>query len=139
MKLNGLILFIVALLLGSILLLPLLIIGLIFARNLNTYLLSIAVVIDELGNVVGSPLFNKLFLLEELDTVFGDPKDTISYVLAVNKHLNNLTSSAKVLDWILNFLDPGHTDLTVQRAMKIKKWIHIKKDKKISSKISKKK
>ena len=75
------------------------------------------------GNSVGGPVFNALLIHSLSYHRFGSPDDTISYVIAINKYHNNLTKVGKILDSILNFIDPGHTDIVTQRALKTKKWI----------------
>lgn len=125
MKINGFILFTVALILGVVLL-PTLFIASLFMqswRDLNAYLLRNAISIDQHGNSVGGPVFNALLINSKEYHRFGSPDDTISYVMTINKHHNNLTKVGKILDAILNFIDPGHTDMATQRALKAKKWI----------------
>jgi len=119
MKLNGLILFITAITLGSILLVPFLLSGLILSKSRNEYLLKIALTIDILGNVVGGPLFNRV-LLKTTAYPFGSISDTISYVIAYNKHYGKLSKVGTLVGNILDFLDPGHTDLTLQRTLRRK-------------------
>ena len=120
MKLNGLILFIVATILGIVLLPPFLLSGVILTKSRNEYLFKIALSIDILGNVVGGPLFNRSLILSTSHQPFGGHTHTISYVIAVNKYHNNLTKAGIILANILDTIDPGHTDLVVQRAIRIK-------------------
>lgn len=121
MKLNGLILAIVAYILGKILLPIFLLLGLVLStrKTYNEYLLKIAISIDILGNVVGGPLLTRI-LVKSNDNPFGSITDTISYVIALNKFHKNLTGTGRLVANILDTLDPGHTDMVVQRAMKIK-------------------
>ncbi len=122
MKPNGLILFITACTLGTILLLPLFLCGLVLSSPKNTYLLKIAISIDILGNVIGGPLFNKI--LQRNGYLFGSTTETISYAVAVNKKNNTLTKAGILLGNILDTIDPGHTDLKSQRALRIKTLRH---------------
>ena len=119
MQLNGLILFITAIVLTSILMVPLLLCGIILIKTRNTYLLKCAVSIDMLGNVMGGPLFNRI-LCKDDSHPFGNITQTISYALAMNKHYSNLTRVGKWLTYILDEIDPGHTDIIIQRAIRIK-------------------
>jgi hypothetical protein len=114
-KIQGFILFIVAIVLGVILLPISFCVGLILA-NANDYLFRLAYSIDQLGNVVCGPLFDIVLVKDSSVYKFGNPDDTISYVMALNKSESNLTRTGKVLDWILNFIDPGHTDLKRQAS-----------------------
>lgn len=110
----GFILFFIAIALGVILFPVSFCIGIIILPA-NKYLFNIAYAIDLLGNVVCAPIFEVLFIKNTPNKYsFGDPIDTISYVIAFNKHIDNLTRTGKALAAILDFIDPGHTDLTIQ-------------------------
>lgn len=123
-KVQGFILFILAVVLGIILFPISFIIGLLYS-NANDYLFRLAYSIDQLGNVLCGPLFEMTLVKSNEYYKFGNPDDTISYVIAVNKSKDNLSKTGKVLDWILNFIDPGHTDL--KEVRRVNKLIKIKK------------
>lgn len=78
-------------------------------NRLNDYAKAIAISIDQLGNVVLSNLFNDI-LIKRGGYPFGDPDETISKVLGVNKRLNNLTHLGKWLSNTLNKIDPYHVE-----------------------------
>lgn len=118
-EITGFILFVVAIFV-SLIAMPISFIYAMFKTNVNNYLFNVALSIDQLGNAVCAPLFNKLFIVE-MCYKFGNPDDTVSYVLGRNKQLNNLSKMGKFLDNILNLIDPGHTDMAIQRAIKLKK------------------
>jgi len=117
---SGIILFFVALVL-AVVLLPIGLLSGIFLSNANSYLFMVSLSIDQLGNVVCRVLFDMTLIKHNKYYAFGNPDDTISYVIGRNKLINNLTTTGKILDDILNFIDPGHTEMAVQRAIKIKK------------------
>jgi hypothetical protein len=103
----GFVLFIVAILL-SLALYP---IGLgyaIFKKGLNEYFYDVAYGIDQLGNIIMKHAFNK-WLISDGGYQFGNPDETVSSVLGKNKRKKTLTKSGKLLDWILNKLDNGHS------------------------------
>ncbi len=81
--------------------------------KLNFYILTVAISIDQLGNVMLGPLFNKLMIKEDSEYKFGDEDDTISYVLGLNKLHNKLTRLGKSLSWLLDAVDKNHVLKTV--------------------------
>jgi len=116
---QGFILFLVAVVM-SFILLPFLFLSSLFLCNVNDYLFMIALSIDQLGNVIGGPLFNYILIKENIYE-FGDPDDTISYVLGRNEAVGNLSLLGKLIVWCLNIIDPGHTQMAVLRAVKLRK------------------
>lgn len=74
-----------------------------------SYAYSIALSIDQLGNVVCSNLFNDL-LKKEGGYDFGNEDETISKVLGINKASGHLTKLGKLLADILNKIDPNHVE-----------------------------
>jgi hypothetical protein len=85
------------------------VIGLILSSKKSKYLLNVAISYDQLGNVLGGPLFN-LILKKQGGRPFGDSDETISYVLGKNKRINKLT---RLGTWIadgLNKIDPNHVE-----------------------------
>lgn len=119
-RLTGIILFPVAVILAAILF-PISFVAGIILEKANKYLFLVAYGIDLLGNAVCGPLFNHLLIKQGKNKYsFGNPIETISYVIAVNKKAKNLTRLGKFVDWILNIIDPGHTDLPYQKRQAIK-------------------
>jgi len=80
---------------------------------LNKYFLAMATVIDILGSVVMSPLFN-LILIQKDGYKFGDPKKTISYVLGRNKLTGKLKPLGSWIGRVLNKIDPNHLEKAVE-------------------------
>ena len=80
--------------------------------NLSIDLKNVNLSLDQLGNVT---IFNWLwFLFKKKDGYkFGDPDETISYVLKVNHENNTLVFLGPILYRIIDTIDPGHfNDLT---------------------------
>ncbi len=112
---RGLILLVVALLLGLVLL-P---IGFIYQciytllKGLNKYLFKIAKSIDQLGNVVCTDLFNHT-LIKKSSNLFGNEDETISSVLGKNKLAGTLTGPGKALSWLLNKIEKDHVEKAIE-------------------------
>ena len=110
------ILFIVAILLGAILL-P---IGLLYSllyriffksrsdSTVSDYFYSCALAIDQLGNVFCSDLFNSTLIHLSASTPFGDADQTISAVLGYAQHEKSLTSAGDLIANLLDSIDPDH-------------------------------
>jgi len=82
---------------------------------ISTNFLMVAVGIDQLGNVTCAGLFN-LCLLSRNDNryPFGNPDETISGVLGKNEKAESLSTIGKGLNWILNFVDRGHSIKSIE-------------------------
>lgn len=83
-------------------------IGLIAAKSKSEYFRRIAFSLDQHGNAVCGELFN-LVLIKKNGYSFGNPDDTISYVLGRNYIDGTLALSGKLLNGILNHFWPNHT------------------------------
>jgi len=116
---RGFILLIIALLL-SVVLLP---VGFAFQvvttffRHINRYLFTIAKSIDQLGNVVCADLFNYTMIKKD-GYRFGNEDVTISHVLGVNKKINTLTFTGKLLANFLNLIDKQHVEKAIEYERK---------------------
>lgn len=77
--------------------------------------LSIAVSIDQLGNVVCARLFNFVLIKDDFDNPFGNPDETISSVLGKNKLSENLTFVGKALSSLLDALDKNHSIKSIEK------------------------
>jgi len=107
----GLILSIVAKVL-FILFLPLALIQSIIVRisdykKVDSHLYNIALSIDQLANVVYRDIFKLLFITKD-GFDFGNADHTVSYVLAVNKRQDTLTTMGYFIGWILDKIDKDH-------------------------------
>ena len=78
-------------------------------RKLNSYAKTIALSIDQLGNVVLSTLFDDIFIKKD-GYKFGDEDETISRVLGVNKKMGTLTRFGRLIALVLNKLDERHVE-----------------------------
>ncbi len=108
----GVILFIIAFILGVILY-P---IGFIYSiiKILYIYISTLgktfAVGIDLYGNVICADLFNDILITKSSTYKFGNPNETVSRVLGMNKKSNNLTKLGIQVARFLNWLDPNHVE-----------------------------
>ncbi len=76
--------------------------------GLGEYTLKIAVSIDQLGNVIMQHLLNLLWIRKG-GYKFGNRDETISSALGRNKVLGTLTGFGKLIDKILDLIDPNHS------------------------------
>ncbi|QWX82889.1 NUDIX domain-containing protein [Cellulophaga sp. HaHaR_3_176] len=111
-------------------------------RGLGEYCLKIAISVDQLGNVIMQHLLNSLWTKTN-GYNFGNRDETISSAIGRNKKLKTLTKSGKLIDYILDKIDPNHSlnsiDYYIEPSDQIidkLAWIHII-DKKILSTKSK--
>lgn len=72
------------------------------------YTRQLALVLDVLGNVIGGPVWNLIFIKNKNAQIvkFGSRFDTMSFVFAMNRH--NLTWAGIVIVNLLEKIDPGH-------------------------------
>lgn len=108
-------------------------------KAMGEYLLQIAISIDQLGNVLMQHLLNLLWITKE-GYKFGNRDETISSAIGRNKKLNTLTGFGKLIDSILDKLDPNHSldsidyyiepsDVIIDKLA----WIYIKDGKLLST------
>ncbi len=109
MKLISFLLAVLSLVLVWLLALPLYVIGLFMVRIHHVYHLNIAISFDQLGGVLGAPLFNKI-LRKKFGHKFGNPDETISFVLGQNKASGHLTRFGKFIADLLNKIDDNHVE-----------------------------
>ncbi len=116
-----------------------------FTRGLTgigEYSLKIAISIDQLGNVSMQHLLNFLWIREG-GYLFGNRDETISSAIGRNKKLGTLTTFGRIIDKLLDTIDPNHSlnsiDYYIEPTEKIidkLAWIHLV-DRKILSTRSK--
>jgi hypothetical protein len=82
-------------------------------RTLKSYFYSIALSIDQLGNVVCQALFNWTLIKWNSPHQFGNEDETISSVLGKNQKSNNLIFLGRCLVWLLNKIDKDHTKKSI--------------------------
>ncbi len=82
-------------------------------KEINGFFWDCAVSIDQTANVLCQKFFNDT-LIENVGYQFGNPDETISGVLGKNKLKGTLTKTGKVLDWILEKLERNHTISSIE-------------------------
>jgi 8-oxo-dGTP diphosphatase len=80
----------------------------------DAYLFRCAVASDQHGNVYLAKLFNDT-LRKQGGYAFGNEDRTISHVLGKNKELGTLTFTGKVIEKILDLIDPGHSEKSIEQ------------------------
>lgn len=80
--------------------------------RLSHYFLTIALSIDQMGNVILAPLFNKI-MIKRNGYKFGDEDETISYVLGRNQITETLSKFGNLLANFLDWIDENHCSKTV--------------------------
>jgi 8-oxo-dGTP diphosphatase len=93
----------------SVILFPIGFILTMFYPNRKKYLFSIALGIDQLGNVVCARLFNLTLIYQSSIHKFGNEDETISSVIGKNKQANTLTFAGRLLDALLDAIDKNHS------------------------------
>ena len=76
-------------------------------RELKVWFYRSAREIDVFANVVGSDLFNAIFIVDQ-GYKFGNPKETISSVLGKNQRDKTLSLTGDGLRRILDLIDENH-------------------------------
>ena len=77
-------------------------------RGIGEYALQMAISIDQLGNVLMQHLFNWLWITKN-GYKFGNRDETISSALGKNKQLGTLTGFGRLIDGLLDTIDPNHS------------------------------
>jgi len=109
-KFAGLILFLIAIALKTILFPFLFIYGIVKSiktKTFEVYCLDIAESIDRFGNVVGQYVWNDI-LITKGGYQAGNPKETISSFLGKNSLRGTLSLVGKALANLLNFIQKNH-------------------------------
>jgi hypothetical protein len=97
-----------------ILFLPLTLINYYFVKNKKGYFKSSAISLDRFGNREFRTLFNKV-LITENGYQFGDIGETISSVLGKNERDETLTKAGKMLVLVLDKIDKGHAEKSIDK------------------------
>ncbi len=106
----GFLLFLIA----YILFLPLSIINYLVVKNKKGYFKSSAISLDKFGNREFRTLLNKTLRLEN-GYKFGRIEETISGVLGKNERDKTLTTTGKILVWILDKIDKNHAFKSIDK------------------------
>jgi hypothetical protein len=78
-------------------------------KRFREYSFNIAKSLDQLGNVVMSPLFNLILIKTWSPNKFGDADETISSVLGRNQKTNTLAYLGRRLVAFLDAVDDNHS------------------------------
>ena len=81
--------------------------------NMSDYFRSVAISVDQNGNVICGPLFN-LMLINKNGYKFGNPDETISSVLGKNQVLNTLTFIGRGLNSLLSLIEKDHSIKSIE-------------------------
>jgi 8-oxo-dGTP diphosphatase len=81
--------------------------------ELDNYLFKCAIADDQHANVYLAKLFNDI-LIQNGGHKFGNPDETISSVLGRNQIKNKLSLAGKSLNWILNLLEKDHSTKSIE-------------------------
>jgi 8-oxo-dGTP diphosphatase len=82
-------------------------------KAVDRYLFKCAIASDQHGNVYLAKLFNDT-LRKQGGYAFGHEDKTISHVLGMNKRLGKLTLLGRVIERILDLIDPNHSEKSIE-------------------------
>jgi len=84
-----------------------------FGIDVSKYFKSVAISIDQHGNVVLAPIMNDI-LIKKAGYKFGNPDETISAVLGHNKKNGTLLFLGKWIADILNKIEKNHVEMAAR-------------------------
>jgi hypothetical protein len=77
--------------------------------QIGVWFFNMALSNDQGGNVQNSKVFELLFTKDKTrGAKYGNPDDTVSFILATNHYKNNLTRLGRWLGYLLNKIDPNN-------------------------------
>lgn len=85
-------------------------------KDLSQYFYNASISVDQAGNTVGYKFFNDVLIRPYTGNKFGDPDETISSVLGKNEQIGGLTRAGRILNRVLNWIDPGHSKKAIERT-----------------------
>jgi len=83
-----------------------------YKREFNHYNFNLAIAVDQYGNALCKYLFNDVLITKD-GYKFGDVSETISSCIGKNRVKNTLTFCGRLLDWILDKIQPNHSILSI--------------------------
>lgn len=89
-----------------------------FLPGIGDYCMKMAVSVDQLGNVIMQHLLNLLWINKD-GYKFGNSDETISSALGKNVRMDTLTGFGKMINAMLDFIDPNHTLDSIEYEVKI--------------------
>lgn len=88
------------------------------AKQSNKKYLYIAIQADIAVNTSCKELLNDILIIQRIHE-FGSPYETVSYVLGMNKEVNNLTKVGWFLVKGLDYIDPHHVEKAIGKEVPI--------------------
>lgn len=85
--------------------------------KLNEWYYTMALSVDQFGNVATSTLL-QLILTKKLNHPFGNPDDTVSYVIALNRRDGYLTGWGRFFARVLDKIDKNHLQKAIENKYK---------------------
>ena len=83
-------------------------------KKINQYFFKIAICIDQTGNVICSKIMDDLMLKRDAYH-FGSEDETISSVIGKNHEKKTLSLMGKALYYILNLIEPYHSEKAIEK------------------------
>lgn len=84
--------------------------------DIKEYFQSIAVGLDQTGNVVMRDIFNQILITSESTHQFGDIDETISSVLGKNQIAETLTMFGRLIVKMLDKFEPDHCKKSIENS-----------------------
>lgn len=81
--------------------------------KLSEWFYNMAISNDQGGNVQSALTFQKMFTRGKAFE-FGEPDDTVSYVLARNRYKGRLNAFGRIIAWLLDKIDHKHIDKAIE-------------------------
>lgn len=83
-------------------------------KAINIYFYNLAIIIDVFANESLSTLLNYIMIKGSNKFLFGnDDRDTLSYIIAKNRHRKTLTTFGQFWATFLELVDPGHLNNSI--------------------------
>lgn len=79
-----------------------------FLNGIKEFFVGIACSFDQTGNIAFGGFFTWLFLNDQAQYLFGDPSETVSFVLGWNQKAGTLSATGIILASMLDALDKDH-------------------------------
>lgn len=76
-------------------------------KEINNHYFTLAVAVDQLGNVISAPFFNDIMITKD-GHKFGNEDETISSVLGRNYQTHTLRFTGRLLRWALDKIQKDH-------------------------------
>lgn len=87
-------------------------------KKLSDWFTVLALSMDQFGNGSTGEFFKVLFIKKSKRSTcydFGNIDETVSFVLALNKRMNALNKFGRIIALILEGIDPGHLETSIEK------------------------